>query len=342
VATLTVFDGTAPVVVCPGSVVANCNQPSGRVVTFSATVTDNRDTGLVAACVPASGSVFPPGVTTVNCSATDAATNTGVCSFSVSINEIIPAFVTQPQSRTNNVGTTAAFNVVVSGCTALTYQWSRNGGALLDETNAGLSIAAVALVQAGNYTVKVTSHFGAITSAVAVLTVNRPPVAADNGATTTTGTPAIISAGKLLRNDTDDDGDPLTVSSVSATSTNGGAVVLSGGSVTYTPRPGFAGFDRFTYTVSDGRGGFDTADVEVFVADGTVPADNKLSMTILPNGHVLVRFAGVPGRTYEVERSTNLLNWTPLASVIAPLHGLVEYEDAAPPMGGAFYRMALP
>lgn len=342
VAVLTVFDATPPVVTCPGNIVLDCDQPAGRVVTFSITVTDNHDTGLVAVCVPPSGGVFPPGVTTVNCSATDAATNTGTCSFTITINEIIPAFVTHPQSRTNNVGTTATFNTVVSGCTALTYQWNRNGTPLLDETNVSLSILAVALADAGSYSVTVTSHFGSITSTVAVVTVNRPPVAADNGATTTTGTPAVISSAKLLRNDSDDDGDPLVISTVSATSTNGGTVTLGGGNVTYTPLPGFAGLDRFTYTVSDGRGGFDTADVEVFVADGTVPADNKVSMTMLPNGNVVVRFAGVPGRTYEIQRSTDLLNWSPLASVVAPLHGLVEYEDAAPPMGGAFYRMALP
>ena len=111
---------------------------------------------------------------------------------------------------------------------------------------------------------------------------------------------------------------------------------------TYTPLPAFTGSDRFSYTISDGRGGADTADVDVFVSSGALPSLNQLSVTLLPNGHALVRFAGVPGRTYGLQRSTNLVNWTPLATLIAPAHGVIEYEDANPPGGGAFYRMALP
>ena len=48
---------------------------------------------------------------------------------------------------------------------------------------------------------------------------------------------------------------------VSPTSTNGGSVTLAYNSATsnnvatYTPLPGFSGLDRFSYTVSDGRGG---------------------------------------------------------------------------------------
>src|SRR4029079_13766420 len=41
--------------------------------------------GATVACVPSSGSTFAPGTTTVPCTATDASTNTGTCSFSVSV-----------------------------------------------------------------------------------------------------------------------------------------------------------------------------------------------------------------------------------------------------------------
>ena len=60
---------------------------------------------------------------------------------------------------------------------------------------------------------------------------------------------------KLLLFASDPDGDPLTVSAVSPTSTNGGSVILDAGLVTYIPATNFIGADRFSYTVSDGRGG---------------------------------------------------------------------------------------
>lgn len=68
-------------------------------------------------------------------------------------------------------------------------------------------------------------------------------------------------------NDTDPDGDPLTITG----KTNGahGTVTYTSTSVTYTPAAGYSGSDSFTYTISDGRGGTDTATVTVTVTGGT-------------------------------------------------------------------------
>ena len=84
---------------------------------------------------------------------------------------------------------------------------------------------------------------------------NRPPVAVDDSATTTVDTPVTIN---VLVNDSDPDGDTITVSSVQPVSTHG-TVVIVGGQPKYTPNAGFTGFDIFEYTISDGRGGFTTA-----------------------------------------------------------------------------------
>jgi hypothetical protein len=40
---------------------------------------------------------------------------------------------------------------------------------------------------------------------------------------------------------------------------------VTNGTVTYTPAAGFTGQDRFTYTISDGKGGTAVADVQVRV-----------------------------------------------------------------------------
>ncbi|MBI2960284.1 MAG: tandem-95 repeat protein, partial [Betaproteobacteria bacterium] len=130
---------------------------------------------------------------------------------------------------------------------------------------------------------------------------NLPPVATADSASTASGTPVTIS---VLANDTDPNGDPLSVVAV----TNGarGSVVNNGASVTYTPNAGTSGTDLFTYTVADGRGGLATGTVTV-----TVAAAATLNVTLadyIANGSEW-RVAGTsstPGATITVRRGVDL------------------------------------
>ena len=90
--------------------------------------------------------------------------------------------------------------------------------------------------------------------------INRPPVAVDDTAVTTVSTPVTIN---VLANDSDPDGDPLTV--ISVTQPTNGGVQISNNEVIYQPQRGFTGVDAFTYTISDGRGGTATANVTVTI-----------------------------------------------------------------------------
>ena len=81
-----VRDNEAPVVACPANITVP-KDPSqcGAVVTFAATATDNCS-GATAACVPSSGSLFPLGLSTVTCTATDAVGNVSApCTFNVRV-----------------------------------------------------------------------------------------------------------------------------------------------------------------------------------------------------------------------------------------------------------------
>ena len=82
--------------------------------------------------------------------------------------------------------------------------------------------------------------------------VNLAPIANDDEAATDPDRPIIIG---VLPNDVDDDG-ALRISSLAITSgpTNGAVSINTNGSVTYRPNAGFAGVDRFTYTVQDAEG----------------------------------------------------------------------------------------
>jgi VCBS repeat-containing protein len=101
-------------------------------------------------------------------------------------------------------------------------------------------------------------------------TVNGQPVAAnDVGPTIAQNLAATIAATSLTVNDSDPDGDALNVIGVSAATH--GTVVLNtqpnpqNNTITFTPDIGYTGPASFSYTVSDGRGGTATANVNFTV-----------------------------------------------------------------------------
>lgn len=73
---ITVNDVTAPVVTVDDRL-ARAGGDEGTAIDYTATAVDANDGTLTASCTPASGSVFPVGTTTVTCTATDTAGNTG-------------------------------------------------------------------------------------------------------------------------------------------------------------------------------------------------------------------------------------------------------------------------
>ncbi len=113
---------------------------------------------------------------------------------------------------------------------------------------------------------------------VTVAPVNDAPVAVDDEALTAEDTPVTMD---VLANDSDVDGDPLTV--ISATRPLSGVVAVNlDGTVTYTPTTDWHGVDAFAYNISDGHGGVDSATVTVTVSpvnDPPVAADDYVTTT---------------------------------------------------------------
>lgn len=94
---------------------------------------------------------------------------------------------------------------------------------------------------------------------------NTAPTATDDGGfTATSGSTTLIDFASLLANDSDPDGDALTITGVSGAQ-NGTASVVNGTQVSFTPDAGFTGTALFNYSISDGQGGTDTAQVAVTV-----------------------------------------------------------------------------
>ncbi|KAL9187030.1 hypothetical protein ACHAXT_010750 [Thalassiosira profunda] len=98
-------------------------------------------------------------------------------------------------------------------------------------------------------------------AAVEVVPVNDAPAANDDAATTPQNTQVRIP---VLENDSDPDGQPLTIDSVTQPS-DGVAGIRPDGTVVYKPDPGFVGEDTFTYKVCDEDGACDEATVTVTV-----------------------------------------------------------------------------
>jgi uncharacterized repeat protein (TIGR01451 family) len=102
---VTVNDTQAPVFPngCPAPITAtaqpSCPLPTSTLVNFAKpSATDNCGTPMVV-CSPDSGTVFPVGITTVTCTATDTANNTAQCSFTVTVF----SFCLQDDSSPGNV-----------------------------------------------------------------------------------------------------------------------------------------------------------------------------------------------------------------------------------------------
>ena len=180
--------------------------------------------------------------------------------------------------RENDTLTVSAFDAVSAKGAAVTvnadgsYSYDPTGSATLGALAAGENTT-------DTFTYTVSDSNGGSDTATVTITVtgvNDAPTAFADTATTAVDTAVIED---VLANDSDPDTtDTLSVSAV--TQATSGTVVDNGdGTVTYTPDGGFIGLDSFTYDISDGNGGGDTATVSVTVGNviaGTVGANTLI------------------------------------------------------------------
>lgn len=151
---------------------------------------------------------------------------------------------------------------------------------------------------------------------------------------------AEVLLSKILSRATDEDFDPVTVSAVSALSQQGGAVELAPAVLHYTPPLDFVGTDLITFTLHDGHCGQTAATLPVTVISQPAVL-NQLQIAAVPGGFFLY-FLGVPGRAYEVQRTTDFTNWMTLATFPADEEGSIKHTDTNAPPVAAFYRTLAP
>lgn len=118
-----------------------------------------------------------------------------------------------------------------------------------------------------SFTYTVSNDSGQSSTATVTITVeafNRAPIANDDDATTAKDTNVIID---VLANDSDPDGDSLTIIDVTQMTEFGSAEITADGRILYIPMPGWWGGDELTYTIDDGFGGQASATITLFVRE---------------------------------------------------------------------------
>ena len=153
--------------------------------------------------------------------------------------------------------------------------------------------------------------FDTATVTITVNSVNDDPVADDDAASTNEDTDVDID---VLVGDSDPEGDALSIDSFTQPA-NGTVTDNGDGTLNYQPNADFNGIDTFTYTISDGNGGFDTATVTITVNavnDGPVADDDSASTnedtdTVID---VLTNDADVDGDGLSIDSFTQAANGT--------------------------------
>ncbi len=125
--------------------------------------------------------------------------------------------------------------------------------------------------------------------------------------------PNAVGVFNVLANDSDPDGDSLTITSVSAPS-HGTVVILPSGELRYTPNANYAGQEILNYVISDGNGEIASANVVIRINNRS-PIARADATTTFVNAPVTITVLG-----NDTEPDSQPLT---VASVTSPVHGTV-------------------
>ncbi len=169
----------------------------------------------------------------------------------------------------------------------------------------------------------IRDHRGGWARATVRLTVvdrNQIPIAENDVATTTPGTKVEID---VVANDSDPDGDPLSIlpgAPFAELPMHGSVRVATPATVEYTPASGFEGVDRFVYRIRDFKGGRTTGTVFVSVGSGNHPPianDDRVSINV--GGSAVVNVV-----VNDIDPEGTALTLTANPIVDLPQSGIVE------------------
>jgi hypothetical protein len=330
--TVEVQDVVKPVVTVPDDVTAEATGPGGATVTYDAvTATDDVDGDLAASCSKASGTVFPLGTTTVTCSATDAAGNTGDSSFTVTVADTtapalhLPAKVTK--EATSAAGAVATFAAsaddVVDGPVDVTCEPPSGSTYALGAT----TVICEATDEAGN------TRTGSFPVTVVDTTAPSVEVPGDEVAEATGTTGAKVAYGEATATDLVDGAVGTSCSPASDTVFELGATTVT---CTATDAAGNTGTGSFTVRVVDTTAPEVTAPANLVVGNdsptGATVAYTGASATDLVDGSVPVSCAPASGSHFDLGTTTVTCSAEDAAGNTGKATFTVEVQDWTKPV----------
>ena len=320
-----IVDTTTPVVTVPANQTAEATSAGGAAVTFTATASDTVDGALTPSCSPASGSTFPLGSTTVPCSATDAHSNTGSASFTVTVHDTTAPTLTLPSDRTAEATGTAGASV----------SFSTSAADLVDGAVApSCSPASGSLFPVGTTSVSCTATDGAGNQASGsfLVTVNPTPPGAPTITSVTSGAgEALVSFDPPASNG------GLPITSYTVTSSPGGftAICVASPCLVTGLTNGVAYTFTVTATNSLGSGPASTPTQNAVVPVGS-PSAPTITSVDAGNGQATISFSapadngGLPVSSYTVVSDPGAVTATCVSSpcVVTGLTDGVAYTFA--------------
>ena len=172
---------------------------------------------------------------------------------------------------------------------------------------------------------------------ITVNAVNDPPIAGADSLFAHWNTTSSFAVSNLLANDTDSEGNPLTITALTP-GLNTAEVAFATNAVLYTPTTGVTGISSFAYLLSDGQGGTATGAVSVIVVKPEI-----MAWSLLPDHGFRLNFQGIPNQTYRLQASTNLTSWFELSPMSTAGDGSLQHDDILGTSSAArFYRFVWP
>lgn len=238
----------------------------------------------------------------------------------------------QPQSVLADCGGAASFTVRAASAEPVTYQWfDVQAGPIPGATNHTLELTGV--TAPGAYYAVISEGGHHFTSATALLTFKPIIPGHDSWGIKFGPTPQTVPLSRFLSNDTHADGTPVTFAGLGPAAYGSVSYDNLSGLITYLCPAVYRNLDSFVYQVVDGCGVTTNVTVTVTLSLIDAPSANVLAGPIItPRNTIYVKFAGVPNKTYRIEKAPQASGpWTFVATVVAARNGLMVIEDPFTP-----------
>jgi hypothetical protein len=213
-----------------------------------------------------------------------------------------PEITVNPVGQRVPAGTEATFRVTAVGTPPLSYRWFFSTNAIAEATNDVLVLTNIQAVNGGDYKVVVSNLFGAATSLVARLTVTFPPVI-----TVQPQSHSVVIGSRVVFSITAEGAEPFSYS----WRRNGLSVPGGTGQILILNNVQTSQAGTYTVRVSNADGATTSAPAVLRVGCA------RLDLVTTAEGPQL-NVVGQLGGTYEIQISSDLANWSTLATEVGP------------------------